>query len=142
MSKRGYESAALVGFDIVVPGAGAKAEPAPPGEAPEATGGFEDSWYRTLRVTAGAGDGVEREGALGEPTASGGSTAPDPLAVAHEPAPVQRVAASQPAPPAPNAEPVAPSGTGQSSVAAESSAHSYEDSWYQILKGRQVAQGE
>jgi hypothetical protein len=123
MSKRGYEaSAALVGFDLVVPAPAPKADADPEGTPKQAGGSYEDSWYRTLRATAGLsrGDEVEREGALGE-------------SAAEPPSPPALTVAPPPSTPASEAD-------GASEyVATQKSADSYEDSWYQILKSRQVA---
>lgn len=124
MSKRGYEaSAALVGFDLVVPAPAPKADADPEVTTKQTAGSYEDSWYRTLRATAGLsrGDEVEREGALGESA----SEPPSPPAVL--------TVAPPPSTPASEAD-------GASEfVATQKSADSYEDNWYQILKSRQVA---
>jgi hypothetical protein len=137
MPKRSYESGALVGFDIVVPSSSPSIGRARPAEAapvePDAppSGGYEDTWYRTLRVIAGAsrGDDLEREGGLGDADAGvePEDLAAPPVAVATvTPLPVTVIAA-----PGGDEGPAAPS--------AQASPDSYEDSWYQILKSRRAA---
>ena len=138
MPKRSYESGALVGFDIVVPSSSPSIGRARPAEAaapvePDAppSGGYEDTWYRTLRVMAGAshGDDVDREGGLGDADAG-----VEPEDVATRPIAVATVT---PLPVTPVPTPAADEGP--AAPAAQASPDSYEDSWYQILKSRRAA---
>jgi hypothetical protein len=145
MPKRSYESGALVGFDIVVPSSSpsigrpqpaAAAAPVEP-DAPS-SGGYEDTWYRTLRVMAGAshGDDVEREGGLGDVDEGieVEDAAPAQCAVATvTQLPVGRATTSVAANDPPAAADDAPA------PAVQASPDSYEDNWYQILKTRRAA---
>ena len=148
MPKRSYESGALVGFDIVVPSSSPSIGRARPAEAaapvePDAppSGGYEDTWYRTLRVMAGAshGDDVDREGGLGDADAG-----VEPEDVATRPIAIATVTPLRVTPLPVTPLPVTPVPTpaadeGPAAPAAQASPDSYEDSWYQILKSRRAA---
>lgn len=134
MSKWGNESAALVGFEITVPA------PAPDEREQQASeqgsgGAHEDTWYRTLRVMSGSPEvaGVERTGALGDTPRS----QPQPNAEA------EARSTPEPSPPSAHlptvARPASPDPSDADHVAPQTSPDSYEDSWYQILRGRQAA---
>jgi hypothetical protein len=124
MSKRAYESAALTGFEVTVPAPVPREPDAAPAAASGAT--YEDSWYRTLRVMSDSPqDDVEREGGLveeAEPTHAERPAPPPALTLA--PPPIT----ATPRPSAQDEPPTAP----------QASPHSYEDSWYQILKSRRA----
>ena len=132
MGKWGNESAALVGFEITVP---ASVPDEREQQASEQGPGYEDTWYRTLRVMSGSPEtaGVERSGALGEDSRS--QSEPEPEGPAK-----QQVPSTAPAQaPATVSQPAAQDAPETDYVAPQKSADSYEDSWYQILRSRQAA---
>jgi hypothetical protein len=134
MGKWGNESAAL-SLEIAAPAPDPDEREQTPEQGPE--GGYEDTWYRTLRVMSGSPEaaGVERTGALGE------NRPPQPQPNTRSEAQSRQEVRSQPPTHAPAiaSQPASQDPSETDDAAPQKSADSYEDNWYQILRSRQAA---